>query len=94
MRSLMHKIELSGLTLFMVIAVFAGQAAAQAPKPNVFDGGNRWLITAFDDSSTVHAQWATQGHLLPPLRGGRDANPGRLVLRHLPELERPLRPRG
>jgi hypothetical protein len=61
MRSLTHKVELSGLTLFMVIAVFAGQAAAQVPKPNVFDGGNRWLITAFDDSSTAHAQWATQG---------------------------------
>lgn len=61
MRSLTHKIELRGLALIMIIAVSAGQAAAQVPKPNVFDGGNRWLITAFDDSSTVHQQWATQG---------------------------------
>lgn len=61
MRSLIHKIQLTGLALFMVMAVFAAQAAAQVPKPNVFDGGNRWLITAFDDSSSVHQQWATQG---------------------------------
>src|SRR4051812_6413836 len=61
MRSFKHRVNLIGLALFMVIALSAGQAAAQVPKPNVFDGGNRWLITAFDDSSTVHAQWATQG---------------------------------
>jgi hypothetical protein len=61
MRSFKHRINLIGLTLFMVIAVSAGQAAAQVPKPNAFDGGNRWLITAFDDSSSVHQQWATQG---------------------------------
>jgi hypothetical protein len=61
MRSFMYKCKLTGLTLFMVMAVFAGQAAAQVPKPNVYDGGNRWLITAFDDSSSVHQQWATQG---------------------------------
>lgn len=61
MRSFKHRINLIGLALFMVIAVSAGQATAQVPKPNVFDGGNRWLITAFDDKSTVHQQWATQG---------------------------------
>lgn len=61
MRSFKHRINLIGLALFMVIAVSASQAAAQVPKPNVVDGGNRWLITAFDDSSSVHQQWATQG---------------------------------
>jgi hypothetical protein len=61
MRNLTHKFELTGLALFMVIAVFAGQVTAQVPKPNAFDGGNRWLITAFDDSSSIHQQWATQG---------------------------------
>jgi hypothetical protein len=60
MRSLKHKIKLTGLALF-ITAVSTAQVAAQVPKPNVFDGGNRWLITAFDDSSTVHQQWATQG---------------------------------
>lgn len=61
MRSFKYRINLIGLALFMSIVVSAGQATAQVPKPNVFDGGNRWLITAFDDSSTVHQQWATQG---------------------------------
>ena len=61
MRSCKHRSNLIGLALFVSIIVFAGQAGAQVPKPNVFDGGNRWLITAFDDSSSVHQQWATQG---------------------------------
>lgn len=61
MRSFMRKIKLTGLTLFMLTIGLAAQAAAQVPKPNVFDGGNRWLITAFDDTSSVHQQWATQG---------------------------------
>ncbi len=61
MRSFTVKITLNGLALIMLTAVLAGQAAAQVPKPNVFDGGNRWLITAFDDTSPAHQQWATQG---------------------------------
>ncbi|MEK7323511.1 MAG: hypothetical protein AABZ84_10585 [Pseudomonadota bacterium] len=32
-----------------------------APMPNVYDDGNRWLITAYNDSSPTHAQMATQG---------------------------------
>jgi len=60
MRNLKQRLDLVGLGLFLII-MSAGQAAAQVPKPNVFDGGNRWLITAFDDSSSVHQQWATQG---------------------------------
>lgn len=61
MRSFTFKTTLKGLALIMSVVVLAGQAAAQVPKPNVFDGGNRWLITAFDDTSSVHQQWATQG---------------------------------
>ncbi|HEX8687073.1 MAG TPA: hypothetical protein VF654_11240 [Pyrinomonadaceae bacterium] len=61
MRSFKHQVELTTLVLFMVMVVFAGRAAAQVPKPNVFDGGNRWLITAYDDTSPIHQQWATQG---------------------------------
>lgn len=29
--------------------------------PDLVSDGNRWTITAYDDSSVVHAQWATQG---------------------------------
>ena len=31
------------------------------PSPNVFDGGDRWLITAFNDASPEHQRMATQG---------------------------------
>ncbi len=61
MRSFTVKTTLNGLAFIISVVMLAGQAAAQVPKPNVFDGGNRWLITAFDDSSSVHQQWATQG---------------------------------
>src|SRR5689334_9690594 len=45
-----------------IVAMTGAVAQAQAiPKPNVFDAGSRWLITAYDDTSPVHAQWATQG---------------------------------
>lgn len=29
--------------------------------PDLVSDGNRWTITAYDDSSVVHTQWATQG---------------------------------
>ena len=61
MRSFTHKIEHAGAALLLIALLLAVEAAAQVPKPNVFDAGNRWLITAFDDSSSVHQQWATQG---------------------------------
>lgn len=43
-------------------------AVATPPHlPSVYTGGNLWTITAHDDSSPVHAQWATQGIcFLPP----------------------------
>lgn len=58
---LKSKITITGLTLFMAIFGLVSEASAQVPKPNVVDGGNRWLITAFDDKSSGHQQWATQG---------------------------------
>jgi hypothetical protein len=61
MRILKYKVKIIALALFLGIVGLMGEARAQVPKPNVFDGGNRWLITAFDDSSSVHLQWATQG---------------------------------
>ena len=66
MRSFKHSLNLTGLTIFMVVVGFAAQAGAQVPKPNVRDGGNRWLITAYDDASPVHQQLATQGICLLP----------------------------
>jgi hypothetical protein len=40
--------------------ITATPAAAQAPKPDLVVGGNMWTITAFDDTSPVHTQLATQ----------------------------------
>ncbi|MFQ3247419.1 MAG: hypothetical protein ACI9SP_004075 [Arenicella sp.] len=40
-------------------AMWISTAAAQS-KPNVFDGGNRWEITYFNDPTGDHQQWATQ----------------------------------
>ena len=41
------------------------------PQPNVFDGGNRWLITAYNDASAEHQRMATQGLcFLPYSRSG------------------------
>ena len=39
----------------------SGAAATAAPLPNVYNDGNRWLITAYNDASATHAQMATQG---------------------------------
>ncbi|MDJ0825006.1 MAG: hypothetical protein QNJ16_05825 [Rhodobacter sp.] len=50
--------------LFVSTAVAVGllgaSYAAAQPKPNVFDGGNRWEITYFNDPASDHTQWATQ----------------------------------
>jgi len=48
------------LAAFAVGFGFAAQVDA-APSPNVYDGGNRWFITAYDDASPGHLRWATQG---------------------------------
>ncbi len=40
--------------------LLSGTALANPPKPNVFDGGNKWRITFYNDSTSTHTQWATQ----------------------------------
>lgn len=43
-------------------AAITSTVQAQPPySPDLTRNGNRWEITAYDDSSTAHAQWATQG---------------------------------
>jgi hypothetical protein len=49
------------LSFLLVSGLVVLPALATPPQPNVFDGGNRWDITAFDDSSPSHTQLATQG---------------------------------
>jgi hypothetical protein len=49
-------------TISFALACILGTSLVQAaiPKPNVFDGGNRWKITYYNDPSVGHGQWATQ----------------------------------
>ena len=67
MKILKHKITVLGLALFMGIVGLAGEAAAQ-PSPNVFDGGNRWLINSYPDCDKSHPLWATQGICFLPYK--------------------------
>ena len=70
MRIYKHKLTIIGLVVFMGIVTLVGAVLAQspAPKPNVFDNGNRWLITYFNDCDTAHTQWATQGICFLPYK--------------------------
>lgn len=68
MKILKHKIMSLGLAFLMGFVGFIGEAAAQAPRPNVFDGGNRWLITSYPDCDPQHPQWATQGICFLPYK--------------------------
>lgn len=62
MKNFTHKLKLTGMTLLMLTASLSVQVAARAvPLPNVFDYGNRWIITAYDDTSTIHQQMGSQG---------------------------------
>ena len=53
-------------TLFTAVAAISGSLIAGSalgagvPQPNVYDTGNRWNITYFNDPSGTHGQWATQ----------------------------------
>jgi hypothetical protein len=52
------------LCLTITTLALAGSTAlhAQPPHyPDLISDGNRWIITAYDDSSPVHTEWATQG---------------------------------
>ena len=60
MHSFTYKLKLTGLALFVVVVGLVAEAAAQIPRPNVFQGGNRWRITAYEDASPVHQQLGTQ----------------------------------
>jgi len=69
MRIFKYQITITGFALFVTIAaLLATTATAQAPAPNVVDGGNRWLITYYNDCDKGHSQWATQGICFLPYK--------------------------
>jgi hypothetical protein len=50
------------LTVTTLALVSSTSLFAQPPhNPDLINDGNRWTITAYNDSSPVHTQWATQG---------------------------------
>lgn len=55
-KSIMRNITLTAAALVST-AIFA----APPHLPDLVQAGNRWTITFYDDSSTNHNQWATQG---------------------------------
>lgn len=60
MKNFKKKTMIAGLALFVGIAGFVGYALAQVPRPDVVNGGSKWLITAYDNCSPAHSQMATQ----------------------------------
>jgi hypothetical protein len=58
------------LSLSVTTMALLGSASllAQPPHyPDLVSDGNRWIITAYDDSSPVHTEWATQGICFYPV---------------------------
>ena len=55
----LNSMKLIAGTLITGLALPQVQAAG-VPSPNVYDRGNRWSITYYDDQAGNHAQWATQ----------------------------------
>lgn len=50
------------LSLIATLSSLSLLASALPPHyPDLVSDGNRWTITAYDDSSVGHTQWATQG---------------------------------
>jgi hypothetical protein len=45
----------------LVGSVAVSQGVAYAQQPDLVSAGNRWTITAYNDESPNHDQWATQG---------------------------------
>lgn len=52
--------------LILAVAAAAAFSVQAQPKPDVFNNGNMWSITFYDDSSPNHDQWATQNICFVP----------------------------
>lgn len=50
-------------SVFTLLSILLSSTAFAVPPhlPDLIQGGNRWTITFYDDSSPLHNQWATQG---------------------------------
>ena len=70
MRDPRHRLLVMWSAILLAFAALIGGASAQTqgPQPNVFDNGNRWLITYYNDCDARHTQWATQGICFLPYK--------------------------
>ncbi len=55
----MLKFKVFGIVVALLFIASAAMAAC-VPKPNVYDNGNRWKVTFYNDPTTGHDQWASQ----------------------------------
>ena len=56
-----HPLPVRWLPAFMVALATMAHGVANAQQPDLVTAGNRWTITAYNDESPNHDQWATQG---------------------------------
>jgi len=64
----MKTIRNSAVLLAMGSMLLSGVTFADPPRPNVYEGGNKWRITLYNDSTVNHDEWATQEIcFLPPV---------------------------
>ncbi|MBU2711234.1 hypothetical protein [Zooshikella harenae] len=56
----MNKVTLFTLT-WMCVCTVTAVYAVPPHYPDLTKGGNRWLVTFYNDTSPSHDQWATQG---------------------------------
>ncbi|MCP4269733.1 MAG: hypothetical protein GY777_29870 [Candidatus Brocadiaceae bacterium] len=55
----MLKFKVFGIVVALLFITSAAMAAC-VPQPNVYDNGNRWRVTFYNDSATGHDQWGSQ----------------------------------
>jgi len=55
------------LATIALLALAPAASAQPGHLPDLVTGGNRWIITFFDDSSPGHTQWASQGLCFVPI---------------------------
>lgn len=58
---------LKSLAVGLIAALPLVAVAVPPHSPDLVQGGNRWTITAYDDSAPGQTQWATQGLCFYPI---------------------------
>lgn len=59
--SMLRRVPVRWLPASVAAVLTMAGGVAQAQQPDLVSAGNRWTITAYNDESPNHDQWATQG---------------------------------